>query len=163
MSYLEVGGRRHSVPVGEMVIGSAPTAHVVVSEPGVLPRHAVVQGMPDGQAAVRRGGEEASVLVNGVRLGPEPTPLLHGDKVEVGGLELLFVDERRAGSTQYVQAIDPAALAGPGGGAPRAATTATGGRLVSLTDGRECVVEGSIVIGRDVSPRWSAAAADVTA
>ncbi len=150
MSYLEVGGRRHSVPVGEMVIGSAPTAHVVVSEPGVLPRHAVVQGMPDGQAAIRLGDEGASVLVNGVRLGPQPTPLLHGDKVEVGELELLFVDERRSGSTQYVQAIDPATLAGHKPGERRAAT-ATGGRLVSLTDGREYAVEGSIVIGRDAS------------
>jgi pSer/pThr/pTyr-binding forkhead associated (FHA) protein len=151
MSYLEVGGRRHSVPVGEMVIGSAPTAHVVLSEPGVLPRHAVVQGMPDGQAAIRLGGEGARVLVNGVRLGPQPTPLLHGDKVEVGGVELLFGDERRSGSTQYVQAIDPATLAGGRPGEQRAPTTVTGGRLVSLTDGREFAVEGSIVIGRDAS------------
>src|SRR5256886_15595592 len=55
---------------------------------------------------------EAEVLINGVRLGAEPTPLLHGDKVEVGGQELTFVDERRSGSTQYVQAMSvPQAMA----------------------------------------------------
>jgi pSer/pThr/pTyr-binding forkhead associated (FHA) protein len=149
MSYLEVGGRRHSVPIGEMVIGSAPTAHIVIEGADVLPRHAVVQGMPEGQAAVRVGGEGAKVLVNGVPLGPQPTPLLHGDKVEVGPVEMLFVDERRSGSTQYVQAIDPAALAARRLHADRPRTAATGGRLVSLTDGREYEVIDTALIGRD--------------
>lgn len=149
MSYLEVGGRRYSVPVGELVIGSAPTAHIVITGADVLPRHAVVQGLPDGQAAIRLGSEGAQVLVNGVRLGLEPTPLLHGDKVEVGSVELLVADERRSGSTQYVQAVDPAAVAArrPFGERPR--TAATGGRLVSLTDGREYEVSDTVVIGRD--------------
>src|SRR2546430_7993099 len=39
------------------------------------------------------------------RSGAEPTPLLHGDKVEVGGHELTFVDERRSGSTQFMQKL----------------------------------------------------------
>src|SRR5437762_9906536 len=50
-----------------------------------------------------KGTPAAEVLINGVRLGAEPTPLLHGDKVEVGGHELTFVDERRSGSTQFIQ------------------------------------------------------------
>ncbi len=149
MSYLEVGGRRYSVPVGEMVIGSAPTAHIVIDGADVLPRHAVVQGLPEGQSAIRIGSEGARVLVNGVRLGPQPTPLLHGDKVEVGAVELLVVDERRSGSTQYVQAVDPAALAVRQPHGERPLTAATGGRLVSLTDGREYEVSDTAVIGRD--------------
>lgn len=149
MSYLEVGGRRYSVPVGEMVIGSAPTAHILIEGGDVLARHAVVQGMPEGQAAIRIGSEGAKVLVNGVQLGPQPTPLLHGDKVEVGSAELLVVDERRSGSTQYVQAIDPAALAAGRPAGTRPETAATGGRLVSLTDGREYAVIDTALIGRD--------------
>jgi pSer/pThr/pTyr-binding forkhead associated (FHA) protein len=78
--------------------------------------------------------------------------LLHGDKVQIGPVELLFVDERRSGSTQYVEAVDPASLAqakGRKGGSP---TGTTGGRIVSLTDGREYAVTGqSLVIGRDAS------------
>src|SRR5207249_3606714 len=72
---------------------------------GVQPRHAVFQGQADGQVVIRKATPAADVLINGVRLGAEPTPLLHGDKIEVGGQELTFVDERRSGSTQYVAAV----------------------------------------------------------
>jgi pSer/pThr/pTyr-binding forkhead associated (FHA) protein len=120
---------------------------------GVAPHHAVLQGLPDGQVAIRLADADAMVLVNGVRLGPQPTPLLHGDKVTIGGNEYMLVDERRSGSTQYVQAMDPASLAAAAKKASqRKATTGTGGRLVSLTDGREYAVTGpSLVIGRDAS------------
>ncbi len=93
---------------------------------------------------------EADVLINGVRLGAEPTPLLHGDKVEVAGQELTFVDERRSGSTQYVQAMNlPEAMAKVQAGK---ATANTGGRVVSLTDGREYAITGaSLVFGRDAT------------
>jgi pSer/pThr/pTyr-binding forkhead associated (FHA) protein len=93
-------------------------------------------------------------LINGVRLGAEPTPLLHGDKVDVGGHELNFVDERRSGSTQFLQAVRiPEAMAQARSAAPAAAVAAnTGGRLVSLTDGREYVISGtSLVFGREAA------------
>lgn len=150
MSYLEIGGRRHPIPVGELVIGSAPTAHIVLPGAGVAACHAVVHGMRDGQPVIRVGSRDAEVRVNGVRLGAQPTPLLHGDKVEIGSSELLFVDERRSGGTEYVRAIDPAAMAAAAGakGGKRAAALA-GGRVVSLIDGREYAVRQSLVIGRD--------------
>jgi pSer/pThr/pTyr-binding forkhead associated (FHA) protein len=89
-------------------------------------------------------------MINGVRLGAEPTPLLHGDKVEVGGQELTFVDERRTGSTQYVKAFTPATAGPAKTGAKPTAIGATGGRVVSLTDGREYVITGtSLVFGRE--------------
>jgi pSer/pThr/pTyr-binding forkhead associated (FHA) protein len=150
MAYLEVGGRRVPLPVGEIVIGGDPSAQIVVQGAAVLPRHAIVQGSSDGQASIRLGTDQADVAVNGVRLSPQPTPLLHGDKIEVAGTEILFADERRSGSTQYVQAVDPNMLAAAGKpkGA-RAPTTGTGGRLVSLSDGREYEVGGAVVIGRE--------------
>ena len=104
----------------------------------MLPQHALFQGHADGQVIIRKASPAADVLINGVRLGAEPTPLLHGDKVEVGEHELTFVDERRTGSTQYVKAFTPATAGGPGkGGVKAPAIGVTGGRLVSLTDGRE--------------------------
>jgi pSer/pThr/pTyr-binding forkhead associated (FHA) protein len=154
MSFLEVGGQRLTVPQGESFVGSDPTAAVVLHGPTVLPRHAILQGSQDGQVVVRRADQRAEILINGVQLGAQPTPLLHGDKMEIGGQELLFVDERRSGSTQYIQAVNPATLPGASGrpgGAPRAPTAATGGRLVSLTDGREYGVDRSLVMGRDAS------------
>ncbi len=153
MSYLQVGGERHAIPAGDSTIGSDASAQITLTGEGVQPSHAIVQGLADGQVAIRLAEESSVVLVNGVRLGPQPHPLLHGDKVEIGGCELLFVDERRSGSTQYVQAVDPATMAAaakPAGA--RKATAGTGGRLVSLDDGREYVVAGaSITLGRDAS------------
>ena len=154
MSYLETGGNRVTIPVGELRIGSDPAGQLVLAGATVQAVHAIVQGYADGQVAIRRAAEDAVTKVNGVRLGPQPSPLLHGDKVQIGVHELRFVDERRSGSTQYVQAVDPAVLAAAGrkaGGArPREATAATGGRVVSLTDGREYAITGaSMVFGRD--------------
>ena len=151
MSVLELGGKKFIIPVGEVMLGSEAGCAISVVGAGVLPRHALLQGQADGQVVIRKAAPAAEVLINGVRLGAEPTPLLHGDKVEVGGQELTFVDERRSGSTQYVKAFTPTAGAGPGkAGVKPAAIGTTGGRLVSLTDGREYVITGaSLVFGRE--------------
>jgi len=154
MALLEMGGKRFTLPQGEVMLGADPGSAVPLAFPGVLPRHAKLKSLPDGQVVITKAVPEAEVLINGVRLGAEPTPLLHGDKVEVGGQELTFVDERRSGSTQYVQAMsvpqamDQAKAEAKGG----KVTVNTGGRVVSLTDGREYAIAGaSLVFGRDAS------------
>ena len=151
MALLELGGKRFTIPVGEVTLGSDASCAISLTGAAVLPRHALLQGQADGQVIIRKASPAADVLINGVRLGAEPTPLLHGDKVEVGGHELTFVDERRTGSTQFVKAFTPATAGGPakaGGKAP--AIGVTGGRVVSLTDGREYVIAGaSLVFGRE--------------
>src|SRR5438876_1196584 len=166
MSLLELGEKKFTIPVGEVALGSDASCAISLSGSGILPRHAVLQGQADGQVIIRKASPAADVLINGVRLGAEPTPLLHGDKVEVGGHELTFVDERRSGSTQYVPALPQKEGTGKGGGAVKpAAVGTTGGRLVSLTDGREYVITGAslvfgreagsdvVVVGKDVSRR----------
>jgi len=150
MSMLELGGRRFTIPPGEVVLGSDPQSAIALSGPGLLPRHALLVGQSDGQVVIRKATPEAEVMINGVRLGAEPTPLLHGDKLEVAGQELTFVDERRSGSTQFVPAMSPSGgpEARPQTG-PKSVGT-TGGRLVSLTDGREYVImASSLVMGRE--------------
>src|SRR6267378_6624705 len=155
MALLEMGGRRFALPQGEVLLGADPGCAIPLAVPGVLPRHAKLKSLADGQVVITKAVPEAEVLINGVRLGAEPTPLLHGDKVEVAGQELTFVDERRSGSTQYVQAMNlPEAMAKAKseakGGAK--ATGNTGGRVVSLTDGREYAITGaSLVFGRDAT------------
>ena len=175
MSQLELGGNTFTIPVGEIVLGSDAGCAISLSGAGVLPRHAVLQGQADGQVVIRKASPAADVLINGVRLGAEPTPLLHGDKVEVGDHELTFVDERRSGSTQYVPALSmPQGAGGPGGGGgaggqqPRpgakpAAIGTSGGRVVSLTDGREYVIAGtSLVFGREAGCDVVVAGKDVS-
>jgi len=154
MALLEMGGRRFTLPQGEVLLGADPGSAIPLAIPGVLPKHAKLKSLPDGQVVITKAVPEADVLINGVRLGAEPTPLLHGDKVEVGGQELTFVDERRSGSTQYMQsmsapqAMERAKAEARGG----KVTVNTGGRVVSLTDGREYAIAGaSLVFGRDAS------------
>src|SRR5256886_6683047 len=98
------------------------------------------------------------------RSGAEPTPLLHGDKVEVGGHELTFVDERRSGSTQFMKTHRmPGASPVAGGAGKRGVTANTGGRVVSLTDGREYVITAaSIVFGREAGCDIVVAGKDVS-
>jgi len=168
MALLELRGKRFPIPAGEVLLGSDAASAIVVTGAGVQPRHAVIQAEADGQVVIRKATPAGEVLINGVRLGAEPTPLLHGDKVEIGGNELTFVDERRSGSTQYVAAVKlPEAPAQAKGGTPRtgSVTANTGGRIVSLTDGREYVIAGAslvfgreagcdvVVVGKDVSRR----------
>src|SRR5256884_4595627 len=182
MSLLELGGNKFTIPVGEVVLGSDAGCAIPLSGAGVLPRHAVLQGQADGQVIIRKATPAADVLINGVRLGAEPPPLWHGEKVEVGDHELTFVDERRSGSTQFVQALSvpqgagagavgPAsgAAGGAGGavqprpGAKAAAIGTSGGRVVSLTDGREYVITGtSLVFGREAGCDVVVAGKDVS-
>jgi len=155
MSLLELGGKRITIPAGEIFLGSEAGSAIPLTGAGLLPRHAVLQAQADGQVVIRKATPAAEVMINGVRLGAEPTPLLHGDKVQVAGHELTFVDERRSGSTQYLSAMkvpEAQAKAGAPGGAGGAGrpTGNTGGRVVCLTDGREYTIAGtSLVFGRE--------------
>ncbi|HEX9166606.1 MAG TPA: FHA domain-containing protein [Gemmatimonadales bacterium] len=79
---LEFGGRRYPVPPDELILGADPAAGLVL--PGAEPRHAVVRRLGDRMATVRVAAEGARILVNGVAVGAEPTPLLHGDVLEIG-------------------------------------------------------------------------------
>src|SRR6266705_5177939 len=167
MSLLELGDKQFTIPVGEVALGSDPSCAISLTGSGILPRHAVLQGQADGQVVIRKASPAADVVINGVRLGAEHTHLLHGDKIEVGGQELTFVDERRSGSTQYVEALNLPEGAKGGGGRGATARPATvgttGGRVVSLTDGREYVITGpSLVFGREAGSDVVVAGKDVS-
>ena len=148
MPYLQLDGQRITLEIGEVTIGSEAGAGVKVT--GAGDAAAILRVGPDLQSSVRRSGG-STVRVNGVQLGAEPTPLIHGDKIEVGGAELFFGDDRMAGSTQYISSANlPQRAAAPARTARR--TRASGGRLVSLVDGREYAIPSEgLVIGRDAS------------
>jgi pSer/pThr/pTyr-binding forkhead associated (FHA) protein len=160
MMQLEVGGRRIPVATGDTVIGSAPWCAIVLEGEGVRPHHAVVQGTQEGAAAIRTAGADAEVSINGVRLGTDPTPVLHGDKIQIFGHEILAVDPQRAGNTQL---FDSGAFADlPTTQTPKP-STASGGRVVCLTDGREYTVGSEpLVFGRDAGSDVVATGGDVS-
>src|SRR5688500_8836898 len=150
MPYIQLRDRQYHIGQGQLRVGTSAYADLRVTEAETEIPQALVDVGPDAQAAIRRGSPTAVVKVNGVLLGPEPTPLIHGDKIEIGGVELLFGDDRSAGSTQYLGA--PRGVPRPASVPPEKATAPTGGRLVSLVDGREYPIPaGGVIIGRDAS------------
>ena len=149
MPYIQLSDKQYPLEVGETTVGTTG-ADIAVAGPAALGVQAKLQTGSDRSVVIRRASSEAAVRVNHVQLGNEPTPLIHGDKIEIAGAELLFGDDRKAGQTQALAGlkIDDVYQPRTSGGAKT--TSATGGRLVSLVDGREYIVSPTgISIGRD--------------
>jgi len=150
MAVLQLKDKQYPLSEGTIRIGAGADADVVLPTDAALGVQAVIERTGDHALAIRRAAPQSEVRVNGVLLGPEPTPLMHGDKVEVAGLELRFADESKRGATHYtsVEAVPPVGGARRTGAAR--AVAPSGGRLLSLVDGKEYAVpEKGLVIGRD--------------
>ena len=148
MPVIKFNGQQFALQPGQNRLGGGTTADVALNgAQGVL---AIVDLGADGRATIRKAGTEG-IKVNGTAA-DQPTPLIHGDKVEISGNELFFADDvKQGGSTQFVSAADVAAIAAKRSG-PARGTLNTGGRLVSLVDGKEYPIpEAGVTIGRDAS------------
>ena len=150
MAVLQLDDQQFPLTGDTTRIGSGADADVALPGDETLGVQAVIERRAGEALAIRRAAPQSQVRVNGVLLGPEPTPLMHGDKVEVGGLELRFADDTKRGATQYVTLEAISSLPGARRPGMARATAASGGRLVSLVDGKEYTVpSGGIVMGRD--------------
>src|SRR5919112_2984882 len=135
MPHIRLDDKEIELSVGELRIGTGHEVGVRIDGSEAQGDFAIISVDPRGTATVRRAATGATILVNGVALGAEPAPLLHGDRIEVAGRQLRFSDDRKAGSTVVMPAF----------GTPVASTAATsrgragasGARLVSLVDGPE--------------------------
>jgi len=72
MALLELGGKKFTLPVGEVTLGSDPGCAISLAGAAVLPQHALLQGHADGQVIIRKASPAAEVLINGVRSAPSP-------------------------------------------------------------------------------------------
>src|SRR5919107_4817223 len=148
MAHIRLDDNEFELSVGELRIGTGDDAEVRLDagpEKGTL---ATVIVDPRGTVTVHRVAAGTTILVNGVALGAEPAPLLHGDRIEVAGRQLRFSDDRKAGSTTVLPAFGTPAI--PLVASRPGRVGASGGRLVSLVDGREYVVPAAgLRIGRD--------------
>lgn len=148
MPVIKLNEQRYSLRPGSNRLGMGEV-EIPIDGAGVAGAVAVIDVTPTG-SVIRPGADGGAVRVNGIAL-VDPMPLLHGDKLDVGGQELQFSDEKTDGKTQYVASDEIARLAAeptamPLRGAP------SGGRLVSLVDGKEYAVgPGGVSIGRDAS------------
>jgi pSer/pThr/pTyr-binding forkhead associated (FHA) protein len=151
MPYLQLQDRQYPLPTGEASIGAFDGATIRLPSGDPSARAVVVVGASG--VVIRKGTPDAVVSVNNVQLGVEPSPLLHGDRIQIAGHELRVGEDKKEGSTQFVSAADVAAMVASGKpmSAPKKPTTATGGRLVSLVDGREYAVpDKGLSLGREV-------------
>jgi pSer/pThr/pTyr-binding forkhead associated (FHA) protein len=161
MPVIKVNDQQFSLRPGPNRLGAGADADVSVAENESLGVQAIVEVESNAQAVIRRvSGPNVLVRVNGVPL-IDPTPLIHGDKVEIAGRELLYADDSKVGATQYISASEVAAAAKRPGAAR--ATSSTGGRLVSLVDGKEyTVLDDGLIIGRDAGADVVVAQNDVS-
>lgn len=149
MPVIKVNDQQFSLRPGQNRLGAGEDADVPVTGDTSLGVQAIVDVANERDVVIRRAGTAAAVRVNGVPL-VDPTPLMHGDKVEIGEVELLYADDTKSGATQSLSATDVAEMARRAG--PARATAATGGRLVSLVDGKEYLIgDEGITIGRDAA------------
>lgn len=161
MPVIQVRDKQHTLKQGQTRLGSGPGVDVAVSQDPALGLQAVLELDGSNRVVIRRGSDGAAVRVNGITL-VEPTPLMHGDKVDVAGTEILFSDDKKVGATQFVSAADIAGIAAKRAG-PARATAATGGRLVSLVDGKEYQIPSSgITFGREAGSDVVVAQAEVS-
>src|SRR5690242_16443410 len=108
MPVIKLNDQQFALQPGPNRLGGGTTADVVLN--GVQDVLAVVELGADGRATIRANGTE-SIRVNGTALA-QPTPLIHGDKVEIRGNELYFADDvKQGGSTTFVSAAEVAAIA----------------------------------------------------
>jgi len=162
MPYIQLDGQQYPLVAGENAVGSGADVRIRLPGAGIESVAVVLAVGSDGNTVARRAGAQV-VTVNGVALGAEPEPLLHGDRVEIGGRELHYGDDKKGGMTQYVPNMK---LPQPGASSPAGApkpTARTGGRLVSLVDGREyAIASDGLAIGRDPTCDIVVSSADVS-
>ena len=149
MPVLRINDAQHSLGSGTTRLGGGGDVDIRVSDDDRLGTQAVID-LSEGHTVIRRLGD-AAVKVNGVPLGAEPTPLMHGDKIEIAGREMFYAEDTKGGTTRHVMQSDVRSILEKRSGGPRP-TIGSGGRLVSLVDGKEYIVtERGITIGRDAS------------
>jgi pSer/pThr/pTyr-binding forkhead associated (FHA) protein len=150
MPVIKVNDQQFSLRPGPNRLGAGEGVDVAVADNSRLGVQAIVDVAGDSRAVIRRAGDAATVRVNGIPL-VDPTPLMHGDRLEIGGREVFYTDDGKLGNTAFVSSAAIAESAAKRAG-PARPTTATGGRVVSLFDGKEYTVPTTgITIGRDAA------------
>src|SRR6266566_3470361 len=71
MSLLELGGRKFTIPIGEVALGSDAACAIPLTGADVLPRHALFQGQPDGQVVSLTDGREYVITAATIVFGRE--------------------------------------------------------------------------------------------
>lgn len=182
MPVIKLNDQQFQLRPGTNRLGGGDFVEMTISPDVSLGVQAIIEVTGTEGVVIRPApGKTTAVMVNGVLL-TDPTPLLHGDKLDIGGKELSYSDDSKTGATTFIPRAEIAAAAttattpapppspklgepiqlgetirGPSPAVADVETVVTnplggasGGRLVSLVDGREySVADTGLTIGRE--------------
>jgi len=107
MPYLQLDGQQVALAVGDTLVGVGADGRLRLGDSGVQCLLAVVRTETNAMSVVLRGGSDSVVRVNGVLLGAEPSPLIHGDRLEIGRRELRYGDDLKAADSAAEHEVRP--------------------------------------------------------
>ncbi len=95
MPYIQLNDSQYPLFVGETHVGRGVGADILIpgSEAEETELIAVVTLGDDHAATIAGASDTFPVKVNGIVLGREASPLQHGDRIELAGVQLRFADE----------------------------------------------------------------------
>jgi pSer/pThr/pTyr-binding forkhead associated (FHA) protein len=130
MPHIKLDDKEFPLQVGEVRVGGtgADIALASVSDAATV---ALIDVDEAAEATIRRVSGDWAIRVNGVALGEEPVPLIHGDRIEISGQELRFAGDATSGNTLVVPALTsgvrkaPERVAAPGSAAVKGGPAVT--------------------------------------
>jgi DNA-binding NtrC family response regulator len=140
-------GLRRELRTSRVTIGSAEDNGLVLTDPTVSRRHAVIEPTRQGRYLVRDLGSTNGTRVNGVRV--EVAELPPRARIRFGDTEVRFEPRRK---WERVQPIEEPELAGMIGTSVAMRTVFAGLRRIAETD-LACVLVGATGTGKDLAAR----------
>jgi pSer/pThr/pTyr-binding forkhead associated (FHA) protein len=162
LAFLILGTERYALPIGDTVLGGTSEEALAAPELASLPPRATITVLADSSATIRRGAAADDVTLNDTPIGTEPVALLHGMRIGIGGVRVLFGDIRANGSTMHVSGVSTDELELLGALVASEPTTSSGGRLVSRDGTINPIPDSGLEIGRDPACGLALASKDVS-
>ncbi len=162
MAFLILGTERYALPIGDTVLGGGADEALPAPELASLRPMATIIVLADSSATIRRNATADDVTLNDQPIGTAPVALLHGTRIGIAGIRILFGDIRANGSTMHVAGVTTDELELLGALVASEPTTSTGGRLVSRDGTINPIPDAGLEIGRDPACGLALSAKDVS-
>jgi pSer/pThr/pTyr-binding forkhead associated (FHA) protein len=161
MSFLILGTERYALPIGDTLLGGSGDDALPAPELASLAPLAAITVLADSSATIRRIASD-EVMLNDAPIGASPVALLHGTRIALGGIRILYGDIRANGSTMHVSGVTTDELKLLGALVASAPTTSSGGRLISRDGTINPIPDSGLEIGRDPACGLALSSKDVS-
>ena len=161
MPFVILGTERYALPIGDTRLGGIGDDALPAPELAPLVPVATITVLADSSATIRQiaAGE---VMLNDMPIGTAPVALLHGTRINVGSVRLLFGDIRANGSTMHVAGVTTDELKLLGALVASEPTTSSGGRLITRDGTINPIPDSGLEIGRDPACGLALSSKDVS-